>query len=668
MTGNSDATAPRRRVLLNDVAKLAKVSDSTASRALAGDQRISLATRETVRAAAAELRYVPNAAARSLRVRRTRTLGLVLPDLRDPVHGQVASAFEQEARQRGYGVMIVAGEKDLARERLALRIFSEHQTDGVAIVSCVISPKDAQERADPGRLVFVQPDHRSLFRHDGPRIPGVIQTDDAGGARSAVNHLVDSGYRRIAYVEGGVRASNTVRAEAVARTLKERGIRSAPHVYASSGEAWRDPGELAATIAADLPEALVCYDDKLALALMDALRVLGVRIPDDLGIVGFDGIPFAGISNPRLTTVAVPSAEMGLAAATDAHRGDPGRRTARRGDRPARPGRPREHADPPDERDPQRPDPRWSSGRIGRRAAGRSMTREATAGPNVELEQLARRGRLLVVESVAHSGAGHTGGPLSAMDLLIALFFRVLRIRPEEPDWPERDRFILSKGHSAIGLYAAMALRGYFPVEELSTFDSGDSRLQGHPDMTRLPGLEASTGSLGQGLAVGLGIALGARLRGLDPHTFVMLGDGELQEGMVWESIAVAAKYELGNLSAIVDRNRLQQYGWAPGGDPDARGDRRDPWAGVRLREALEAFGWRVLEIDGHDFDAIVGACADARAAAHGSQPTAILAETVKGRGLSFAEGRFEWHARVATADEAAAARLELGPTTEPDA
>jgi transketolase len=281
-----------------------------------------------------------------------------------------------------------------------------------------------------------------------------------------------------------------------------------------------------------------------------------------------------------------------------------------------------------------------------------------------ELDGLARRGRLLVIESVANAGAGHIGGPLSAMDLLIALFFRVLRIRPDEPDWPERDRFILSKGHSAIGLYAAMALRGYFPVEELATFDHGDSRLQGHPDMTRLPGLEASTGSLGQGLAVGLGIALGARMRGLDAHTFVMLGDGETQEGMIWESVMVAARYGLGNLTAIVDCNGLQQYGWPVefgGSGRGDRGDRGDPLAGMDLRAALEAFGWRVIEIDGHDMAAIVAACADARAAARASRPTAILARTVKGRGLSFTEGRFEWHARVATADEAAAARLELG-------
>ena len=138
------------------------------------------------------------------------------------------------------------------------------------------------------------------------------------------------------------------------------------------------------------------------------------------------------------------------------------------------------------------------------------LTRDGGAEPQVDLADLARRARLLVIESVAHSGAGHIGGPLSAMDLLLALFYRVLRIRPDEPDWPVRDRFILSKGHAAIGLYVAMALRGYFPVEELATFDTGDSRLQGHPDMTRLPGLEASTGSLGQGLSVGVGIALGA--------------------------------------------------------------------------------------------------------------------------------------------------------------
>lgn len=307
---------PRRRILLKDVAQRANVSGSTASRALADDPRISLATRLTVKAAAAELQYVPNAAARSLRVRRTRTLGLLLPDLRDPVHGQVASAFEQEAREEGYCVMVVAGERDLVRERLALRIFAEHGTDGVAIVSSVLSPKELRERVDPDRLVLVWPDHRSLPRHDGPPVPGVIQTDDASGVRAAVAHLVDSGCQRVAYVDSGVRASNTTRAETVAATLRSRGIRAPLRRFFASVDGWRTPGDLAAEIAADLPEALVCYDDQLALGLMDALRDLGVRVPDDVGIVGFDGIPYAGISNPRLTTVVVPSAEMGRVAAS----------------------------------------------------------------------------------------------------------------------------------------------------------------------------------------------------------------------------------------------------------------------------------------------------------------------------------------------------------------
>jgi transketolase len=287
------------------------------------------------------------------------------------------------------------------------------------------------------------------------------------------------------------------------------------------------------------------------------------------------------------------------------------------------------------------------------------------AGDPTDLEALARRGRQLVIESVAHSGAGHIGGPLSAMDLLIALFFRVLRIRPDDTAWPERDRFILSKGHSSIGLYVVMALRGYLPIEELATFDSGGSRLQGHPDMTRLPGLEASTGSLGQGLAVGVGIALGARLRGLGFHTFVMVGDGETQEGMVWESVMVAARYRLANLTMIVDANGLQQYGWPIAAGESGRGDRRDPLAGIHLRDALVAFGWDVTEIDGHDMEAIVEAALAARDREAAGRPMAILATTVKGRGVSFTEGRSEWHSRVATADEAEAARLELAAAGE---
>ncbi len=278
---------------------------------------------------------------------------------------------------------------------------------------------------------------------------------------------------------------------------------------------------------------------------------------------------------------------------------------------------------------------------------------------DADLAGLARRGRLLVVESVAHAGAGHIGGPLSAMDLLIALFFRVLRVRPDEPDWPERDRFVLSKGHASIGLYTAMALRGYFPVEELATFDSAGSRLQGHPDMTRLPALDTSTGSLGQGISIAVGMALGARRKGIDNHTWVLVGDGELQEGQAWEAIPVAARYGLGNLALILDWNGMQQYGWPLPAGGEQRGDRADPWAGTDLAGAFRAFGWRVLEIDGHDLGAIVAACGQAKAGGRGDVPTVILARTIKGRGFSFTEGVSEWHSRVATAAEAEAARAE---------
>jgi transketolase len=181
--------------------------------------------------------------------------------------------------------------------------------------------------------------------------------------------------------------------------------------------------------------------------------------------------------------------------------------------------------------------------------------------------------------------------------------------------------------------------------------------------MTRLPGLDASTGSLGQGMSVAVGMALGAKLRGLDFQTWVMLGDGEMQEGQVWESVALAAKYGLGNLTVVVDANGMQQYGWPLEPDEAHRGDRRDPFGAAVPRAVLEGFGWRVLEIDGHDFGEILGACETALAASRSGVPTAILARTVKGRGFSFTEGASAWHARAATADDVAAARLELGET-----
>jgi transketolase len=272
------------------------------------------------------------------------------------------------------------------------------------------------------------------------------------------------------------------------------------------------------------------------------------------------------------------------------------------------------------------------------------------------LTRLATQIRADTLKAVYQAKGGHIGGPLSCADMLAVLYFEVLNIRPEEPDWPDRDRFILSKGHSAIALYATMAARGYFPREELMTFDAIDSRLQGHPDMAILPGLDMSTGSLGQGLSPGLGMALGAKRLGQQWHTWVMLGDGECQEGQVWEAAFVAARYGLDNLSAIVDYNRLQQYGW--------RGEdlmqRLPPWeSSADLAGRWRAFGWNTLEIDGHDIPQIIEACAQAKA--HKGQPTIIIASTVKGKGVPFMENAFEWHAKVPNAAEFERAWQELG-------
>jgi transketolase len=278
------------------------------------------------------------------------------------------------------------------------------------------------------------------------------------------------------------------------------------------------------------------------------------------------------------------------------------------------------------------------------------------------LQEIARRIRVEVVKAVNIARAGHLGGPLSAADMLAALYFHELRIRPDEPDWPDRDRFILSKGHSSIGLYAAMALRGYFPVEELATFDGAHSRLQGHPDMTRLPGLDMSTGSLGMGISAGMGMALGGRLTGREIRAWVMLGDGECQEGEVWEAAMAAARYGLDNLIAVVDHNRLQQYGW-PGDGPDGR---IPPQVPGELVAKWSAFGWRVLEMDGHDMADILRAFDEAT---HGDgRPTAIIAYTTKGKGVSFMEGHYFWHTRAIKPDEFATAMADLGepaPETE---
>jgi transketolase len=245
------------------------------------------------------------------------------------------------------------------------------------------------------------------------------------------------------------------------------------------------------------------------------------------------------------------------------------------------------------------------------------------------------------------------------MDLLVALYFNQLRIDPDHPREPDRDRFILSKGHCSIGLYSVLALRGYFPVGELATFDHGDSRLQGHPDMLLTPGVDASTGSLGQGLSAACGMALGAKRLGKDFHTWVMLGDGEIEEGMVWESVLCAPRYQLDNLTAIIDVNGLQQYGWPAG--PADRFDRAEPVGHVDLPAVFRGFGWNTISIDGHDFSQIVPAL-DQAAGYRGvtGKPTVILARTEKGHGLSFTAGTYKWHNGVATAEQLATAKKEL--------
>lgn len=268
------------------------------------------------------------------------------------------------------------------------------------------------------------------------------------------------------------------------------------------------------------------------------------------------------------------------------------------------------------------------------------------------LERTARAARRLIVQSIYTAQAGHLGGPLSAVDLLTALYFGVLNVDTANPRWPDRDRFVLSKGHSSIALYAVLALRGFFPIEELATFDAIDSRLQGHPDMTRLDCLDMSTGSLGQGISAAVGMALGAKLRQKSFHTWAMIGDGETQEGQVWEAAFIAERYHLGNLTTILDANGLQQFGWGRGSDVE-----RQPPA-PHVPDAFRAFGWRVDEIDGHDMRAILAAYR--RALEPREQPLLIVARTVKGKGVSYMEHNYSWHARPPTGQDLERALEEL--------
>jgi transketolase len=233
------------------------------------------------------------------------------------------------------------------------------------------------------------------------------------------------------------------------------------------------------------------------------------------------------------------------------------------------------------------------------------------------------------------------------MEILVTLYFHVLRVDPSRPRAPERDRFVLSKGHSSIALYTVLAMRGFLPEAELATFDHLDSRLQGHPDMTALEGIDMSTGSLGQGLSAALGMRLGLRRRGVGSRVFALLGDGECQEGQVWEAAHSASALGIDGLVAIVDQNGLPQFSW-PGGGP---GEVRRPDLAARFA----AFGWETRTVDGHDVEAL------ARALQPGPGPVAVIARTVKGHGVSFMEDDFRWHARVPTGEELALAGRELG-------
>ena len=264
------------------------------------------------------------------------------------------------------------------------------------------------------------------------------------------------------------------------------------------------------------------------------------------------------------------------------------------------------------------------------------------------LRELAGAVRRESLRMVHRARLGHPGGDLSAADILIALYFGVLHIDPRQPHDPGRDRFIMSKGHCSGALYATLALKGFFPWEELAEYMQPLSRLNGHPNRTVLPGVEANTGALGHGFPIGVGAALAAKMDGASWRTFVLTGDGELQEGSNWEAAMAAAQYGLDNLTVVVDRNGLQQ------GAPTETTVRLEP-----LADKFRAFGWAVSEVDGHDYAALLDTL-------HAlpfepGRPSCIIARTTKGKGVSFIENRAEWHHHVPTDAELEAALRELG-------
>jgi len=264
-----------------------------------------------------------------------------------------------------------------------------------------------------------------------------------------------------------------------------------------------------------------------------------------------------------------------------------------------------------------------------------------------EMEAMAKKLRRHIVTMIGKAGSGHPGGSLSAVEILTALYFKLMRHKPQDPQWPDRDRFILSKGHAAPLLYAVLAECGYFPVEELATLRQMDSRLQGHTDRTITPGVEMSSGSLGQGLSFALGAALAGRIDEQGYRVYVLLGDGECNEGQVWEAAMATSHYNVDNLTAVVDNNGQQIDGW----NCDVMG--LDPFAGK-----WQAFGWKVIEVDGHSIPRLLEAFKEAQKVK--GQPTVIIAHTVKGEGVSFMENNPDFHGTAPNTMELELALKEL--------
>jgi len=264
-----------------------------------------------------------------------------------------------------------------------------------------------------------------------------------------------------------------------------------------------------------------------------------------------------------------------------------------------------------------------------------------------ELEQKAKEIRRWVIKMLAEAGSGHPGGSLSCADIITAIYFKIMKHRPNDPKWPDRDRFVLSKGHACPTLYAALALSGYFPTSELMRLRKLDSFLQGHTDMLATPGVEMSTGSLGQGLSVAGGMALAGKLDNKNFTVYVVLGDGEIQEGQIWEAAMACAHYKLDNLCAFLDYNTLQIDG------PVAEVMGIEP-----VVDKFKAFGWHTIEIDGHKMEEIIQATNEAKNT--NGKPTMVVAHTIKGKGVSFMEGKVGYHGVAPTKEEKEKELLEL--------